>query len=146
VSWNDAVAFCAWLGTKTGEKVDLPTEAEWEYGCGTPTPDQARFDASVWYLGNTNGKGPRPCGQKLPNAWGLYDTLGNVSEWCRDGKRTYTSRDETDPVGPMVAGRSRVFRGGSFNNVPRHCRTACRNIRVPSGRFAFLGFRVSVSR
>jgi formylglycine-generating enzyme required for sulfatase activity len=145
VSWNDAVAFCDWLSNKTEKPVRLPTEAEWEYGCRTPTPDQATFNASVWYLGNTNGKGTRPCGQKLPNAWGLYDTLGNVSEWCRDGKRTYASRDDTDPVGPMVGGCARVFRGGSFTNAARHCRTARRNSSVPSGRFAFLGFRVSLS-
>jgi formylglycine-generating enzyme required for sulfatase activity len=155
VSWNDAQEFCTWLGKKTNEQVNLPTEAEWECSCRAGSPkstkyhfgdDDSKLGEYAWYAENTSKSGPRPCGQKLPNAFELYDMHGNVWEWCRDGKREYTQLAETNPLGPLSAGSSRVYRGGAFLDVPRYCRVASRFDAEPSRRYDYLGFRVSVSR
>jgi formylglycine-generating enzyme required for sulfatase activity len=152
VSWNDANAFCRWLADKTGANVRLPYEAEWEYSCRAqreakkPTTkfyfgdDESKLGDYAWYSSNTT----HPCGQKTPNAFGLYDMHGLVWEWCADGKRDYKDRDETDPVGP-TAGASRVIRGGSWLNFPPVCRAAFRSDVEPSFQCAYFGFRVLVS-
>jgi formylglycine-generating enzyme required for sulfatase activity len=152
VSWHDADAFCRWLAEKTGAKVRLPREAEWEYSCraGTTTKfsfgdNEAILGDYAWYSGNSGG-GTRPCGLKKANAFGLYDMHGLAWEWCADGRRTYTTQDETDPEGPTSAGASRVIRGGSWRVDPGFCRAAARTFFVPSFRNDRLGFRVLVSR
>lgn len=82
---KEAKNYCAWLSRKTGHKYRLPTEAEWEYTCraGAPTalkPDKANLKQIAWYESNCDGQTQRT-GDKKPNAWGLYDMLGNVAEW-----------------------------------------------------------------
>jgi formylglycine-generating enzyme required for sulfatase activity len=156
VSWNDADAFCRWLAEKTGAKVRLPYEAEWEYSCRavreakkTTTKyyfgdDEAKLGDYAWYNKNS-GDTTHPCGLKTPNAFGLYDMHGNAWEWCADGKRDYKDRDETDPVGPLL-GAFRVNRGGSCFDVPRFCHAASRSGNTPSFQGGSLGFRVLVSR
>jgi formylglycine-generating enzyme required for sulfatase activity len=152
VSWNDANAFCAWLARETGATVRLPREAEWEYSCRAGSMTKYYFGDNdtdlgdyAWYSGNNTPSGTKPGGQKKPNAFGLYDMHGLAWEWCADGMRTYTDKTETDPEGPS-AGASRVYRGGSFSDVPRCCRAALRNVRAPSFRFDYVGFRVLVVR
>jgi formylglycine-generating enzyme required for sulfatase activity len=152
VSWNDADAFCRWLAEKTGAKVRLPREAEWEYSCRAGATTKFSFgdnDADLgdyaWYAGNSGG-GTHSCGLKKANAFGLYDMHGLAWEWCADGKRTYKTQDETDPEGPTTAGASRVFRGGSWHIGPRSCRAAFRLVYAPSFRDVNFGFRVLVSR
>ncbi|MCB1126765.1 MAG: SUMF1/EgtB/PvdO family nonheme iron enzyme, partial [Verrucomicrobiae bacterium] len=79
--------------------------------------------------------------QKLPNAWGLYDMQGNVSEWCADWLGAYAGGGVVDPTGPAT-GIGRVCRGGMWINPPRMCRCAGRAGTIPATRRNFIGFRV----
>jgi formylglycine-generating enzyme required for sulfatase activity len=119
VSWHDAKSFCEKFSAKYGVTVRLPYEAEWEYACraGTTTKyywGDSMNDAYCWYGGNSGDK-THPVGQKLPNAYGLYDMSGNVCEWCKDWWESnyYASSPEKNPTGPSN-GTFRVLRGGSY--------------------------------
>ena len=141
VSWEDAQEFIGRLNAKEGSaRYRLPTEAEWEYACraGTETPRYHHdLDTIAWYTANSNGH-THPVGQKVPNAWGLYDMLGNVSEWCHHGGREYTAAGVVDPTG---AGALRVIRGGSWGEAARDVRAADRGWNHPGYRSGDLGFR-----
>jgi formylglycine-generating enzyme required for sulfatase activity len=107
VSWYDVLAFLQTLNALEGSRdYRLPTEAQWEYACraGTDTPRYHEdVEAIAWYSANSESQTGQTylVGQKLPNSWGLHDMLGNVWEWCRDGKRNYTADTVTDPIGPL---------------------------------------------
>jgi formylglycine-generating enzyme required for sulfatase activity len=144
VSWEDARRFMAALNEREAVSLyRLPTEAQWEYACRAGT-DRPRYhtdlDAIAWYAGNSQGQ-THEVGQKLPNAWGLHDMLGNVFEWCDDGKCDYTDAAMTDPVGPTHAGAGRVIRGGGWHDGARHARSAYRRWVHPDRRDGYLGFR-----
>ena len=123
----------------------LPTEAEWEYACraGTETAyntgpsidsTQANYDKNI---GNTT-----EVGSYAPNAWGLYDMHGNVSEWCWDWYGVYySSSPPSDPTGP-VSGSYRMIRGGSWFREGRILRSACRSVSNPFTRGDVIGFRL----
>ena len=93
VSWDDCQQFLGKLHAKVGSgagKFQLPTEAQWEYACraGSTTrfcfgDDYLKLGDYAWYVKNS-GRKTHPVGEKKPNAWGLYDMHGNVSEWCQD--------------------------------------------------------------
>jgi formylglycine-generating enzyme required for sulfatase activity len=166
VSWNDAVAFCEWLGRKEGKTYRLPTEAEWEYACraGTTTRYSSGDDPeTLAQIGNVVDASTKPfmgarlaisasdgyvftapVGQFRPNAFGLYDMHGNVFEWCADwyGEEYYSNSATDDPTGP-TSGSARVVRGGSWNYTARSCRSAFRSCTPPWWRTHQQGFRVA---
>jgi formylglycine-generating enzyme required for sulfatase activity len=142
VSWEDAARFCVDLSAQTGGAYRLPTEAQWEYACraGTTTPHYGDLAHIAWCQEDADAT-TQPVAQKLPNAWGLYDMLGNVWEWCLDyWSRTYAGRARRDPTGP-ASGSSRVVRGGAWLNSARYSRAALRAYHDPTFRNAGFGFR-----
>ena len=150
VSWNDAAAFCRWLSIKEGKRYRLPTEAEWEYACraGTSTryywgDEDAALNEYAW-TGANSGGGPHPVAQLKPNAWGLYDMLGNTYEYCQDYfvVKPYDPAQAVDPKGP-AEGSERVVRSGSWGTNPMHPRCAFRGGAGPTHRNMRDGFRVA---
>jgi hypothetical protein len=150
VSWNDATAFCRWLGMKEENKYRLPSEAEWEYACraGTTTRyyfgDDAGDSAEYAWYSSEPAKSTHPVGQKRPNAWGLCDMHGNAWEWCGDWYDFYyyAKSPHDDPQG-AASGVGRVERGGGCNRDARRCGSATRWRDFPDFRFNLLGFRVA---
>ena len=135
VSWDDAQTFLQAINERIqGLDLRLPTEAQWEYACraGTAGARYAELDRIAWYDENAGGR-THPVQQKAPNAWGLYDPLGNVFEWCQDWFGRYGSEQQLDPIGP-TGGDYRVIRGGSCCADARDCRAASyRGAFRPSG-------------
>ena len=145
VSWNDAQEFLKRLNaTDDGYRYRLPTEAEWEYAAraGSTADTVADLDAVAWYSGNS-GSETHPVGRKRANAWGLYDMLGNVWEWCADwyGANYYSSSPVDDPQGP-ASGAFHVVRGGSWDFGPEVVRPSGRDWDVPGVRVLNFGFRL----
>ncbi len=146
VSWSECMSFCEQLNKRIeGLRVGLPTEAQWEYACRAGA-GQMRYPGSLddiaWYLDNSGGK-THPVGEKQPNAFGLYDMLGNVWEWCRDGWWSYDAVPQQDPVGPERAGVLRVYRGGSWAHEAGVVRAASRYPDDPGIRHQYLGLRLA---
>jgi formylglycine-generating enzyme required for sulfatase activity len=148
VRWEDCQIFLDKLHAQLpGLALHLPTEAQWEYACraGTGTARyQEELDVIAWYADNSNDE-THEVGQKQPNAWGLYDMLGNVGEWCHDGRRDYEQEAVVDPVGPLDAGALRVIRGGSWADPAQVVRAANRLWSHPGLRYVVLGFRCASS-
>jgi len=128
----------------------LPTESEWEYACRAGTTTRFFWGDDLtylsvpnhgWFIDNSGGV-THPVGQKLPNPWGLYDMVGNVSEFCMDGWGFYPSAPATDPVAPYSSWH--MARGSGFNGPDgTWFRSAFRNIDSYSGyRTPEIGFRV----
>jgi formylglycine-generating enzyme required for sulfatase activity len=134
ITWKTAVQYCQKLterdravGRITSQQAyRLPTEAEWEYAAraGSTGAYYGNLDEIAWYQGNS-GMVSHPVKQKSPNAWGLYDMIGNVVEWCSDRWDEYPIGAAVDPVGPFI-GNLYVFRGGSWASEPKFCRLAYR--------------------
>ncbi|EGV20126.1 formylglycine-generating enzyme family protein [Thiocapsa marina] len=152
VTWNDAVAYTAWLSEQTGRRYRLPTDAEWEYAAraGTATRFWWGDDLGV-DLANCAGCGSAwdgyetaPVGSFQPNPFGLYDTAGNVFEWVADCfAETFAKApaDGSAHENPAGCGQ-RVYRGGSWSFPPREVRSANRWRDFPTGSSDDMGFRV----
>jgi len=148
VSWNDIQVFLEKLNAKErGRKYRLPTEAEWEYAARAGGKTKYYWgnevnDSYLWYDGNSGGT-THPVGQKKPNAWGLYDMIGNVYEWTGDWYDSgyYGKSPSSDPKG-AESGEYRVLRGGSWDYDAERCRLSSRDYIIPDIRFRNRGFRL----
>ncbi|MEE1778311.1 formylglycine-generating enzyme family protein [[Kitasatospora] papulosa] len=152
VSWLDAVDLCNRFSERIGlapvysrdaasgevvrdpaaDGYRLPTEAEWQYACkaGTTGYRYGEIDTIAWYEGNSDGR-LHDVGGRRPNAWGLYDMLGNVWEWCWD---LYDAE---------VYGAYRTFRGGGWAEAERGCGATVRRRSHPTFAIDDLGFRMA---
>jgi formylglycine-generating enzyme required for sulfatase activity len=157
VTWDQCQDFLRRLNNLTDEKeagrsYRLPTEAEWEYACraGTQTRtcygdslavDQANFNGEHAAEPGINRRRTLPVGSFKPNAWGLYDMLGNVSEGVADwfSETYYSESPLEDPQGP-ADGTAGVARGGGWADWG--CRSAMRDSGPRSGVYPNVGFRV----
>ncbi len=119
MSQQNALMYCRWLYAKTGVFYRLPTEAEWEYACRAGTATAYYFGDNAlelgkyaWFIDNSNNKFQKS-GQKLPNAWGLYDMLGNVAEWTLD----YYENDAFEKMADNTVDPSPVFNTARYPKV-----------------------------
>lgn len=152
VSWHDAMKFCQKLSQKTGQKVRLPSEAEWEYAAkggnqskGYEYSGSNNLDEVGWFTDNSGGK-THPVGQKKANELDIYNMSGNVWEWCEDVWHENYNRAPTDGTAWLVGGgRNRhIWRGGSWLNFAYRCRSANRLEGDIDDRNSYLGFRVVI--
>lgn len=144
--WNERESF------GPGEGYILPTEAQWEYACraGSAAPFYGFTQDEVAVTSGFMSGEIKDSGTLKANAWGFYDLLGNVREWCRDrndtpfiGRRlqeTYKQETINDPLG--AKGTDVVVRGGSWNSSKDLARAAARDYEHPEVRVWDLGFRL----
>ena len=132
-----ALRYCQWLYEKTGVFYRLPTEAEWEYACktGSSGTESKVLSERAWYYKNSFEK-YHELGQKQPDAWGLYDMLGNVAEWTLDYyDDKYLVNLEGEPAdNPWIVPakrHSRTVRGGSYDSNSSECRCTFRQKSDP---------------
>jgi formylglycine-generating enzyme required for sulfatase activity len=148
----EANSFIKSLNDYTRMRFRLPSEAEWEYACraGTTTrfywgddPDYTQLGDYAWYTGNSGGE-THEVGGKLPNAWGLYDMIGNVAELCEDDYHGDYVGAPTDGSAWVYKPRGmiRILRGGSWLSSGNVCRSASRGIDYYDGANGAIGFRL----
>ena len=150
VSWEDCQEFlvrCDHLLGADEELLRLLSEAEWEYACraGTTTPQYGSLGMVGWYYANS-GKETHDAGEKLANAWGLHDMIGNVWEWCADRWHdSYQGAPADGSVWSAGGDSYRVYRGGGWYNSAGFCRAAYRYWDEPGYRLYDLGLRLALS-
>jgi len=148
IQYADALRFCRKLSAALAVNVTLPTEAQWEYACraGTSTrfytgDSDADLARAAWFYDNS-GNQLHPVGQKEPNAWGLYDMLGNVYEPSIDYITSYKNLPEDDPEGNRFQDMG-AMRGGFYMDPASRCRVAFRT--RSSNRFGGMGVRLAIN-
>jgi formylglycine-generating enzyme required for sulfatase activity len=162
-----ALMYCKWLYKKTGIFFRLPTEAEWEYACraGATTVypfgnDAKELDKYAWFKTNSDNRYHK-VGEKQPNAWGLYDMLGNVGEWVLDQySETYFTTIDDKANNPLIEPTNRyprTVKGGTYQDEAKELRSANRtksdpvwnrrDPQIPKSKWwnadaPFIGFRI----
>jgi formylglycine-generating enzyme required for sulfatase activity len=142
VSWDDAQEFISRLNALgDAHTYRLPTEAEWEYAARAGTT--GNYGSLLGMTWDDSGNKTHPVGQKEPNAWGLYDLHGKVSEWCQDsyGRSYYQNSPGTDPQGPN-SGQGHVLRGSSLGYFPGLRSAASRDAAPGDSNYQHRSFRV----
>ena len=161
VTWEDASAYCQWLGNTTGHAFRLPTEVEWEYACRAggsglfSVGDLLKIqDANFLFseYGERIGIGRRtPEGSYPPNAFGVQEMHGNVCEWVADDWHSSYQGAPVDGSAWVDAGLSsestsrRTIRGGAWDYMPRLLRSSWRDWLLATGRRDNLGFRIALT-
>ena len=150
VTWEEAIDFCQKVSIREqragrlpeGYFYTLPTEAQWDYAArgGKTDSNVGKLDDIAWFQLNSKDSTHR-VGQKLPNAWDLYDLIGNVSEWCFDWKDEYPGNRVVDYCGPS-SGSLKVYRGGNCLDSVPNCRISLRSGGDPTTRIDRVGFRI----
>jgi len=143
VSWDDVQDFIGRLNAASpGITYRLLTEAEWEYAARAgSTLDYYGPQHDIAWMAANSSVTTHPVGLKMPNAWGLYDVQGNVSEWAADGGRAYRDEPVVDPVGssPNIRG----IRGGSYQSLPNDARVSFRGAGITTSRSQGGGVRLA---
>ena len=138
VSWEDAMAFCAWVAEGAGGTWRLPTEAEWEHAaCGGLTSPATAWGAAVPPGEIPEGplEAPWETGRGTPNGYGLYDMGTIVHEWCLNWR---------EPLAPPPHAARRASRGGSWRHAIRWSPPSASSSLPPAFRYSDYGFRVLV--
>jgi formylglycine-generating enzyme required for sulfatase activity len=147
LQWEHCQAYIERLNEATGKRYRLLTEAEWEYAAraGSTGDRYGDLEAVAWYSDNSGGS-PHDVGSKAPNAFGLYDMLGNIFEWCWDWFGPYTAEPQINPKGPdspTPGTPHHILRGGSWFLEKVAARASFRSLHVPEHKNDVLGFRLA---
>ncbi|MGH9363807.1 MAG: formylglycine-generating enzyme family protein [Thermoanaerobaculia bacterium] len=141
VTWEDAMAYCAWLAETAGGRWRLPAEAEWEFAmCGGLAAPRTAWGESIPPGEIPEGPlaGPWRAGRGTPNGYGLLDAGTIVHEWCANWHEPEPSSPEERPAAP----RRRASRGGSWRHEIRWSQPSARSSLPPQYRYSDYGFRV----